>query len=456
MFGKEGREMKGFVRMAMVFVFFVAASVMGFAGAQSEKTTAMTNEVTVLGGNWVTEREWKQITDQFGYDVAQRFTDQTGIKVKMEVYPFQEMIQTIQVKMAAKDPSVDVLWVDGPLTANYAVHGWIRPLDDVYSAADLKDFYPATVSMATWDGKLYTAPYQTSSQLLYFNKTLFAKAGIEPPTMDVNKRWTWAQVVDAAIKIQKAVNTDNTHKYWGLVFNQISRPYQMLPLPQSLGGGSGVSPDGLHVDGYLNNEAWVKALKWWYDTHNTWDISPRGTGEMHPEDLFQAGQIAMFPGGTWLMPQYAQALKEGKLDLGVAPYPYFAGGKPVTPTNSWHLGISAYSKNVEAAGKFLRYLTSKESMKDSFIGNGQLVCNKVMTEVIATDPKYKVFPWDAFPKIVTYELANTAEARPTTPFYQEWESATFDAFQNVRNGGDPKTSLDQAVSVIENAAKKYR
>ena len=448
--------MNSFLKAAIILVFLFMVATMGFSGAQAEKPTAKTTEITVLCGEWLPQREWKLIKDKFGYDITQRFTEQTGIKVKLETYPFREMLKTIEVKMAAKDPSIDVLWVDAPLTASYAIRGFIKPLDNLFSASELKDFYPATVKIAKWNGKLYTAPYQTSSQLMYVNKALFKKAGLEPPAMDVNKRWTWKQVVDAAIKIQKAVNTEGTYKYWGLVFNQISRPYQMLPLPQSLGAGSGVSPDGLHFDGYLNNAGWVKALTWWYNVHNVWKIGPKGTSEMHPENLFQAGQIAMFPGGTWLMPQYSKAFKEGKLDLGIAPHPYFASGKPATPTNSWHIGISSYSKNQEAAGKFIKFLLSKKEMKDSFEANGQLVCNKVMSDAIANDSEFGKFPWNAFRKIVTYELANTAEPRPTTPVYLEWEDATLKAFQDVRNGADPKTSLDNAVKVIERAAKKYR
>ena len=62
---------------------------------------------------------------------------------------------------------------------------------------DRKRFSRAAVAAGTYKGKLYSAPFATSSQLLFYNRALFKQAGIEPPAADVNKRWTWEQVVAA-------------------------------------------------------------------------------------------------------------------------------------------------------------------------------------------------------------------------------------------------------------------
>ena len=48
---------------------------------------------------------------------------------------------------------------------------------------------------------------------------------------DVAKRWTWEQVVEAGRKIAKPAEN-----LWGFTFEQQERPYQLLPLGQSLGG----------------------------------------------------------------------------------------------------------------------------------------------------------------------------------------------------------------------------
>lgn len=414
-------------------------------------------EITALCGEWVTDRDMARFKEMFGYDLVEKFAEETGITVKLEAYPFRQLFQVIEVKLTAKDPKVDILWVDSPLTASYAVRGYTKPVgEELLSKEELKDFFPATVEIATWDGKLYNVPFQTSSQVMYINKELFQKAGVEPPVMDVNKRWTWAQVVDAAQKIQDAINTEGQQEVWGLLFQQVSRPYQMLALPQSIGGGSGVSPDGLEVDGYLNNEGWVKAMQWWYDTYNTWNISPKGTKPAESDGLFSAGKVAMLVGGTWAIPGFMEAKNEGRLDFDIVPHPYFAEGKPVTGTNSWHLAISPYSKNPEAAAKFIKYMVGKETSEKFFRSNGQLTAHTAMIEVINTAPEYKSFPWNSYKDVTTYEVANTAVPRPTTPFFLEWEDAVAKAFEDIRNGGDPKKTLDQYVSILERVARKYK
>lgn len=79
-----------------------------------------------------------------------------------------------------------------------------------------------------------------------------------------------------------------------------------------------------------------------------------------------------------------------------------------------------------------------------------------MNEVIANSPEYKNFPLNAYKEITTYELANTATPRPTTPLWLEWEDSVGKAFSDVQNGADPKTVLNEYSSILERMAKKYQ
>ncbi len=72
----------------------------------------------------------------------------------------------------------------------------------------------------------------------------------------------------------------------------------MLPLPESAGGGNGVGPDGLTVQGYLPN-GWIRAAKFYYDLFNTWKGSPKGMTPAETQDLFRAGRVAMIIIGDW-------------------------------------------------------------------------------------------------------------------------------------------------------------
>lgn len=418
-------------------------------------SSAHSEEITLVTGSWFENEFISSVEEEFNFNILDNFEKETGIKVNVEGYPFRELFQVIEVRMQAKDSKTDVLFVDSPLSASYAVRGFTKPIDSLFSPEELQNFYPSTVAIATWENQVQNVPLQNSSQVMYINRTLFEKAGVTPPTMDVMNRWTWKEVVDAARKIQSALKQDND-EVWGLLFDQVSRPYQMLALPQSLGAGSGVSPDGLKINGFLNNDGWVKALQWWHDTHNTWNISPKGVQPNETEALFLTGNIAMYVGGTWHIPAFSKARQEGKLDFDIVPHPYFKAGKPVTGTNSWHLAISPYSKKQDAATKFIKYMTSAKMGAMFFKANGQLIANKIMGETIESIDKYKMFPWNSYKQIVAYELQNTAMPRPSTPFYLEWEDAVAKAWEDVRNGASPKKTLDKYVRILERTARKYR
>ncbi|RKX52098.1 MAG: hypothetical protein DRP25_02995 [Thermotoga sp.] len=418
-------------------------------------------KIVVFFGDWMQSNFelYKQVN---GYDLLEKFKEETGIEIEPVYYPFRELFQAIEVRMQAKSSEPDVFEVDSPLSVSYYVRGYTQPLDAYFSKEEIeeikKKMFPATIEIATWDGKLLNLPFENSSQVMFINKDMFKKAGIEPPEMDVNKRWTWKQVVDAALKIQEAYRKEGK-EVWGLLFGQVSRPYQMLPLPQSLGGGSGVSPDGYHVWGYLNNEKWKKAFDWWYKACNVWKIVPKGVTPEETTYLFLSGKVAMFIQGTWDIPTVVQAEKNGELQFewGLAPHPYFKEGKPVTPTNSWHLAVNPYSKKKELGVKFLKFMARDDIIADWFRAIGQIVANReAMMKVLETDPKYKEFPWTVYKKIVVYELQNTAVPRPKTPLYLEWEDLVTKAFEDVRNGADPSATLDNYARILERMAAKYR
>ncbi|HEW90918.1 MAG TPA: extracellular solute-binding protein [Thermotogaceae bacterium] len=440
------------MRKLFVFLMVLVISILAFSS----------DKITVFFGAWM-EGNFETFKEVNGYDLLEKFTEETGIQVEPVFYPFRELFQAIETRMQAKSVSPDVFEVDSPLSLSYYVRGYTEPLDAYFSEEELdklkKKMFPATVKIAEWNGKLLNLPFENSSQVMYINKDLFRKAGIEPPKMDVNDRWTWEQVVDAAIKIQKTIKKEEGKEVWGLLFGQVSRPYQMLAIPQSLGAGSGVSPDGYHVVGYLNNDGWKKAMKWWYDVCNTYKIVPKGVTPEETTYLFLSGKVAMLVQGTWDIPTILQSEKQGELgfEWGIAPHPYFKDGKPVTPTNSWHLAVNPNSKKIKAGIEFLKFMSREDIIADWFRAVGQLVANReAMTRVIQTDPKYKEFPWNSYSKIVLYELQNTAEPRPKTPFYLEWEDLVAKCFEDIRNGADPVQTLERYTQIIERLAQKYR
>ncbi|MDZ7793600.1 MAG: hypothetical protein U5P10_07895 [Spirochaetia bacterium] len=60
-------------------------------------------------------------------------------------------------------------------------------------------------------------------------------------------------------------------------------------------------------------------------------------------------------------------------------------------------------------------------------------------------------PW----QIMLYEVNNTAEPRPATPGYREYEDILMKAFKDIQVGESVENILNDAAKEIDNALKKY-
>ena len=273
-----------------------------------------------------------------------------SIKLAVERMPFTQIFQALEVRLNGRTGDPDVYVVDSPLTASYAARGHLMELD---ALIDTSRFAPSAIASASYQGKIYSAPFGTSMQVMYFNRALFKAAAIEPPSADIAKRWTWEQVRDAGKAIAKPAEN-----LWGFTFEQQERPYQLLPLGQSLGGVA-LSPDGLKASGFIDGPAFVEGYTFMQKLYTGAKISPPGQFDttLTPE-LFGSGKCAMLLGGTFIYDTLKA--KFPNLDFGVAPHPYFAKGKPVTPTGAWHFGVNPRSAQKDGVAQFVRDMLSDD------------------------------------------------------------------------------------------------
>jgi ABC-type glycerol-3-phosphate transport system substrate-binding protein len=385
-------------------------------------------------------------------------TENPDIKIQLDTYPFRQLFETIEVRMKAQDKDIDLISVDVPLVASYSVRGFLAPLDEYFPPAEVEK----TWVQASWQaGKhadhFMAAPQNSSTQFMFINRKLFQQANIEPPkalnpgenlTADQisqiaeKERWTWEQVLDAAKKLTKTQNGKT--EIWGFEFDQVGRLYQLQCLGDSL-GASLVGPDGLTAQGYFNSAASLKAAQWYADLFNKWKVSPKNVAPAESPNLFASGKVAIFVGGEWNVPRF----KEAGVDFAIAPFPYFQEGKVATGTGSWHVGIAKQSPHKAEAAKFIRFLCANtQGASIWFESQGQLPALLSLLDQISKDPKYNVFPENAY-RLGGYEAQHTAVPRPLTPGYLQLEDIFASTYEDVRNGVDPKASLDGAAQRLD-------
>ncbi|MFF1821323.1 ABC transporter substrate-binding protein [Kribbella sp. NPDC058245] len=372
-------------------------------------------------------------------------TKYPGIRVTYNQIPFDQFNATMQQRLSAKDAGIDVYTVDEPRVSQLAAKGFLTDLSELDGRAKTS-FGETAYKVNHFRDKLWSLPMWNSTQFLFYNKTALAKAQVTPPTADPAKRWTWEQVEAAGRKAQQAGT-----KY-GLFTEQPEAYYQLQPLVESLGGGSGITGDDALTPA-VETDGWKKAMQWYGATYQS-GLSPRGIGGFQTGPVFSTGNAAFFVGGPWDLKIFGTA----KFDWGVAPMPYFAGGKPVTPTGSWSLGINPASKQQGMARKFLEFATLDPT--------GNLLTTQTTTIIPANlDALKRYLPeMDAYSgqhtkgatAITAYEAASTATSRPVSVGYIQFEEVMGKAFADIRNGSEPNARLAEATRQLTEAWRSIR
>ncbi len=439
--------------ITMMLAAAVAATTVAGCGGESEDSSANgnstsdeTNTSSSDSGDgvtikWISQGPGDDNWEGYTKPILEKFEEETGIHVETEFYAFNDLFQVLETKAAAGESDFDVCSVDVTYVAKYGSSGYLDPLDDVFTDEEKALWDEASYAAGVWDGTMYAAPENTSSQVLYYNKTLLDEAGIEIPENDAENRLTYEQVAALAKEAQEKLDPDGSRGIIGLDFQQVSRVYQMNMLPNSMGGAN-ISEDGYTLDGVINTDAWIDAMTW-YQNLVADGIASQGYDADGVASQFYSGNMVFIVNGTWC---------RGRMtcddEIGCTYAPCFEGHEDdvATSTGSWYFGINSQSKEKEAAAEFVRYFTIGEGSDMWLEINGDVPSRLDKQQEIADDP-------DALPemKIAAYEAANTAFPRAVTPLFGEYSTVLNAAWEDVRNGADVEEVINSAIDQYASA-----
>lgn len=107
-------------------------------------------------------------------------------------------------RLAAKDPSIDLIGLDDSLTAEFASAQLLAPIPDDLVPAYSKNVFPAALKAATYDGSLVAVPWWLDPQVLWYRGNVAERAGL-----DVTKPITWGKLLEGASRVGVSVEIDN-------------------------------------------------------------------------------------------------------------------------------------------------------------------------------------------------------------------------------------------------------
>ncbi|MFI7235572.1 ABC transporter substrate-binding protein [Streptomyces cyaneofuscatus] len=286
-----------------------------------------------------------------------KFEKETGIKVKLEVVPWADLLNRI-LAATASGQGPDVLNIGNTWSASLQATGALLPWDEKnFEAIGGRDrFVDSAVASAGKEGEPPAAvPLYSLAYALYYNKKMFAEAGVDGPPA------TWDDLVAAGKKISKDGK-------WGLGAeggNLSNNIHQTFVLSQQHGA------DFFDKDGKatFTSDGAVAAVKQYIDFMAKDKIIAPGNAEYAQNQSltdFAKGKTAMVLWQAAASTFAAQGMKPE--DWGAAPVPVPAGapgtGKQV---NSMVAGINIAvfknTKNIDGAKKFVKFMTSDEEQK---------------------------------------------------------------------------------------------
>ncbi|MEU6300115.1 ABC transporter substrate-binding protein [Streptomyces erythrochromogenes] len=290
-----------------------------------------------------------------------KFEERTGIKVKLEVIPWSDLLNRI-LAATASGQGPDVLNIGNTWSASLQATGALLPWTaENFEAVGGRDrFVASAIGSAGAAGQDPAAvPLYSMAYALYYNKKMFQEAGIEKPPA------TWDELVETG----RRISGGGTSGKWALGAegaNLANNIHQVFVLSRQHGGSFFDAAGKPTFDTPAN----VAAVKSYVDLMAEARIVAPGNAEYDKNQSLQdfaGGRTAMVLWQSAAASFKAHGMKEG--DWGTAPVPVPAGTVPGTGTgvNSMVAGINMAvfknTDNLDGALKFVGFMTSDEEQK---------------------------------------------------------------------------------------------
>jgi multiple sugar transport system substrate-binding protein len=337
---------------------------------------------------------------------------------------------------------------DSEQIGEWASKGLLTPLNRLVGQHGFpkSEFVPAGWKAVTVGGKIYGVPFMNFDQELYWNKTLFKDAGLNP-----NKPPTTIQQLDQyAAKLTKVGPNGQITQ---LGFAPDWPGSNGLEVYAWLFGGGWYNPATHRVT--ANRPQNIQALAWdqsffkKYGYTNLNKFLGSGGAYLTAGDLFESGKIAMVPDGVW-----AQAFLHTNvphLQFGVAPFPAPANLANLTGTTYFDTNpqvIPINAPHPQAAWLFIKFETTNKAFTAKF---ASLVDNMSQIYGVPETPWFRSPGYDLFFK---ESASSHAHVFPQLTISTEYETAISNAQSAVEHGLEtPRQALDKVQSQMEQALK---
>ncbi|WP_328946337.1 extracellular solute-binding protein [Streptomyces sp. NBC_00250] len=369
-------------------------------------------------------------TEQYWNDLITAFeAAHPDIKVKVDVEPW-DYVDGKVAAMAKAGQAPDLAQLKS--YADFAERGDLYSVDSLVSIPVQSNFVHSLAVAGERDRTQYAMPFTASTRLLFYNKDLFAKAGISNPPK------TWDELKAAAQKLNS-----RTRVPYPIAVPLGPEEAHIEAMAWMLGGEGGYTNfTGSYAISSKNN---LNSLTWLKENLVTEGLTgPVPVNKLNRRDAYAAflrGEAGMVNGH----PSLLQAAKAAGIRVGVVPVPSHSGKSiPAPAVVDWMMGFKRNGHRKEL-GTFLNFVFKDKNVWEFATRNNLLPVTVSVTEQMKADAEHE-------------DLGRFLEELPASELppvgKSSWAVVSDSIKRNIgtamTSGGSPATTLD----VIANDAKK--
>jgi multiple sugar transport system substrate-binding protein len=337
-----------------------AAPQAGTAGSGSTQPAAQSVNISFMGWGGPGEDEGVR-------NAITQFEEETpGITVTWMHTP-ERYAEIFLANVAAGTPP-DTAFIGSADYGTYIRDGLLLDITDPLQADPLlgaEDYFiqPQESDRCTVEGRWYGIGSCWVAPHIYYNADIFEAAGVEPPSMDPDEAWTWAEFVEAARALTTDANgnhpgdtgfdIDNVDR-WGVHWSTASASATQLISAILSNGNDYLDPEtNLLV---VDQPSGYQAVQNLADLMHVHQVMPQSTAldslGMTNTQMLETGKLAMAIDGSWAL----DWMKNISATLGTGVLPKM-DSQGVHMQAHLHSALAG-SKQPDAAWQWVRFLST--------------------------------------------------------------------------------------------------
>lgn len=369
-----------------------------------------------------------------GKILEEEFEKAHDVEVEVEVVPYDQIQSKVTLDVQSGTSAYDVIQYWYPTVGALAQAGALADITDWVAGdedIDQADFIDAVYQPYTqYDGKTYGLPIDGDTHVLFYNKEIFERNGVEPPA-------TWDEYVDVARTITENESGDGVYGTALLgsksAFNIGSSFFNRLATMSSDPIDSALPQ--------LDSDVAVEAAQAMLDVSEYALPSPLEIGFEQALPQFLAGKVGMMEFWTDLG-VFAQDPEQSQIvdGWGVVPLPLGPEGSVSGALNAgWAMGISPNAADEDLAKQFVSFASSAETNEMLITTTGSGI-DPTRTSTLESEDYAELVPEVAE---VNEQVLPNAQSWPTSPAAPEMIQVLGDNLALMLQGN---LSAEEAVS----------